>query len=188
MKKLHHTFFIAVYFLFQLSAQVPIFSWVNTIVSNSEVRSNQIVVDSMGNTYSAGYCFSSNNGFINVFNDLGMKTIYSKGVSSIFIQKINSKGRLVWIKTIGGFYNDYCYSLALDKADNIYVCGEFQVIMDVDPGPGVFSLSAKSTADGFVLKLDNAGNFIWSQNFSYIMPLEIKAEDSGAMIMEGLLS
>ncbi len=53
-------------------------------------------------------------------------------------------------------------SVAMDASGNVYTTGYFNGTIDFDPGLGVFNLTATSE-DGFVLKLDPAGNFLWAK-------------------------
>lgn len=68
-----------------------------------------------------------------------------------------------WAKQIGGPSIETGYSITTDAAGNVYTIGNFNGSVDFDPGPGVFSLTANSTADIFVSKMDSAGNFIWAK-------------------------
>lgn len=71
-------------------------------------------------------------------------------------------GDFAWAKGIGGPGYERIIGIALDESGNIYVTGSFREITDFDPGPGVFELNAGEKDDTFVLKLDNAGNFVWA--------------------------
>ncbi len=56
--------------------------------------------------------------------------------------------------------------LDIDGSGNVIVAGTFNGVVDFDPGPGTFSLGGPAGADGFILKLDASGNFIWeAQDF-----------------------
>ncbi|MBS0267227.1 MAG: VCBS repeat-containing protein, partial [Planctomycetes bacterium] len=54
----------------------------------------------------------------------------------------------------------------VDGAGNVHVTGEFRGALDFDPGPGSHVLDSLDTnnTNMFVLKLDNAGNFVWARN------------------------
>ena len=49
----------------------------------------------------------------------------------------------------------------LDASGNVYISGLFSDTVDFDPGPGDHILSSAGGHDGFILKLDPAGNLIW---------------------------
>ncbi len=67
---------------------------------------------------------------------------------------------------MGGLVNEGGSNLALDQQGNIYVVGEFGGTVDFDPGPSVYSLTAETLGDEFILKLDAGGNFIWAKRFA----------------------
>ena len=71
-------------------------------------------------------------------------------------------GDFAWAGAIGGPKYEHITGIALDDKGSIYLTGSFREIADFDPGPGVFELNAGDEDEGFVLKLDNAGNFVWA--------------------------
>lgn len=92
-------------------------------------------------------------------------TYTSNGLTDVFIVKLASAGTFMWGNSIGGLGYDYVGRVYTDVSNNILVCGNFQSpVMDFDPGAGTYTLSATST-DGYLLKLDPAGNF------SYALPI-----------------
>lgn len=77
---------------------------------------------------------------------------------SAIIFKLDPSGSLVWAKETGG---SWCWSLAVDPADNVYNTGQFFGTKDFDPGAGVFTLTGNS--DAYISKLDAGGNFVWAK-------------------------
>ena len=53
--------------------------------------------------------------------------------------------------------------MQFDKQGNIYTTGNFQGTCDFDPGAGNYTLQATSVLDGFIAKIDAAGNFVWAR-------------------------
>lgn len=51
--------------------------------------------------------------------------------------------------------------VAVDEQGNVITVGAFAGTADFDPGPGIFELTAIGR-DGFVSKLDSAGDFVWA--------------------------
>ncbi|MBK8705089.1 MAG: hypothetical protein IPN33_17020 [Saprospiraceae bacterium] len=51
----------------------------------------------------------------------------------------------------------------MDGAGNSYITGTFQQIVDFDPGPGVFELTAVGDYDIFVAKIDPQGQLVWAR-------------------------
>ena len=87
-----------------------------------------------------------------------------------FITKLNSKGELIWAKQFGNspvvYSNANIRDVECDLQGNIYTVGGFAGSCDFDPGPGVYTLSAASTMDGFIAKIDANGNFSWAKKIA----------------------
>ena len=73
-------------------------------------------------------------------------------------------GDLVWAKAMGGTGEDVGNCIVVDSAGNVYTTGRFEGTTDFDPGAGTFNLTSAGGDDIFVLKLDNAGSFVWAKN------------------------
>ncbi|MBK7636413.1 MAG: T9SS type A sorting domain-containing protein [Saprospiraceae bacterium] len=57
-------------------------------------------------------------------------------------------------------------SFELDNANNICLTGYFEDTKDFNPGAlGIFNMTAVGDNDGFVLKLNTSGNFMWAKQF-----------------------
>lgn len=63
--------------------------------------------------------------------------------------------------TFGGANDDFCYDSAIDGEGNILMGGEFRGTVDFDRSPGTFNLTSAGDTDGFILKMDSLGNFLW---------------------------
>ena len=64
---------------------------------------------------------------------------------------------------MGGTGFDNAWGIAVDDAGNVYTTGAFSNTADFDPGPELFNLTSAGLGDIFVLKLDNAGDFVWAK-------------------------
>lgn len=118
-----------------------------------------VAVDNKGYLYNTGTF-----GSVADFNPgAGTFTLTSSGSDDIFISKLDTAGKFIWAKRVGGSNQDVCYSLALDKFSKPYCTGFFDGTVDFDPGPGVFNMTSVSS-NIFVLKLDSSGNFKWAKN------------------------
>ena len=73
----------------------------------------------------------------------------------------------LWAKKIGGPKGEYSNTIAIDSWGNLHVAGYFTNTADFDPGPGTFNMTTVSvdTADFFIAKYDEAGNFIWAKQW-----------------------
>lgn len=138
--------------------QVPQFKWVSSFGSNEFVYSRGIITDVSGNLYTMGV-FSGTNDFD---PGAGVYELTSKGYNDIFIQKSDPGGNFIWARSIGGAGEEFGYTLLKDVNGNIYISGEFQFVVDFDPGSGTDNHTAEKPRDMFICKLDPAGNFLWA--------------------------
>tara|TARA_R110000851_G_scaffold77514_3_gene170734 strand:- start:245884 stop:248760 length:2877 start_codon:yes stop_codon:yes gene_type:complete len=88
-----------------------------------------------------------------------------------FIIKLDSNGDFVWAKQVSNpaaVANEDSKSIEVDSAGNVYIGGSFNYA-DFDPDPIaehiLFSTNGGASTDGFLLKLDTDGNFVWVKTF-----------------------
>ncbi|MFT3911653.1 MAG: gliding motility-associated C-terminal domain-containing protein [Ferruginibacter sp.] len=87
-------------------------------------------------------------------------TSQSGSNSDIFIVKLDLDGNFIWAKRTGGGGSA---NVAIDQAGNIFITGFFIGTVDMDPGPGIYSMtSAGNSVDILVAKFDNNGNLGWA--------------------------
>jgi hypothetical protein len=80
-----------------------------------------------------------------------------KGGIDIIVLKLNSKGKILWKRTYGGFLNDKSYSII--ETDN----GEYILTGSSDSNDGDFSEMNILMSDIIVLKLNTKGNIVWKK-------------------------
>jgi len=56
------------------------------------------------------------------------------------------------------------YCIIIDSSGNIYTTGYFGGTVDFDPGAGTANLTSGGGNDGFFLKLDSSGNYVWAKS------------------------
>ncbi|MBL7898747.1 MAG: hypothetical protein JNJ99_09445, partial [Crocinitomicaceae bacterium] len=61
--------------------------------------------------------------------------------------------------------DDWGYGVTYDQEKSIYTVGDFAGTADFDSGPGVFNMTAGSSEDLFIQKIDSLGNFEWARQF-----------------------
>ena len=163
------------------------FIWAKGIGSTEADGGGGIAFDGSGNIYTSGgfsgtVDFDSGNG---VFN------LTSAGKLDIFISKHDSAGNFVWAKNVGGTGDDGSAPHVLDSRGNIYLTGIFPNTADFDPGIGVANLTSAGSLDGFVLKLDSSGNYIWAKSYGSTGSDEaysISVDGNGGVITSGTFS
>ena len=88
----------------------------------------------------------------------------ASGPQDVFVAKLDAGGRFLWARRLGGsgFAQIALYrGLVTGDAGSLYVAGSFDGTIDFDPGAGVHEVTSLGSLDGFVVKLDGAGNLIW---------------------------
>jgi uncharacterized repeat protein (TIGR01451 family) len=138
--------------------QLTSLDWVYSVSGENNDEGTAICNDATGNVIVTGYFDGS------IDLDPGPGVQISNGYYNIFIQKLTSSGDLLWAKTIGGTNIEWPTDIKTDNEGNIYITGFFSSFVDFDPGPGIFNLTAGSTNNLFVLKLDTKGEFVWAKS------------------------
>lgn len=87
----------------------------------------------------------------------------SAGMRDVFLAKYDSYGNLLWASRLGGTYNDWGYSVALDTDGNVLITGAFEGMADFDPSSGEFNLNSFGDVDIFIAKYDEFGNLLWAR-------------------------
>lgn len=160
------TFMLLFVTLQPLLAQTPLLEWARKMGGANTDEGLAITVDTLGNVYTCGR-FKGTADF-----DPGSDTynLTSEGTWDAFIQKLDYNGNFVWAKQVGAEFYDYGQSIAVDGFGNVYVAGTFQSTVDFDPGPETFNLTSLNLhtgdLDGFILKLDPDGNFLWANHIA----------------------
>ena len=126
-------------------------------------NSSSIVLDKNKNIYIAG----SFEGF-DVDFDPGPNATHSySNETDIFFSKYDSAGNFKFVKILGGKFNDYANKIALDKNNNIIICGSFySTYADFDPDSAKYVLTKTAGEDGdlFFAKYDTTGKLILAKN------------------------
>ena len=146
------------------------FAYVKGFLGTGACNIKSIVADASGNLYVTGG-FSGTIDFDPGATSYTMTTSASNDVD-VFICKLTAQGVFVWAKQIGNIYSDYGISIDLDASNNVFVNGFVNsmnvspqhMMIDLDPGAGVSNFDVY-VQDGFVVKLDNNGNHLASQNY-----------------------
>jgi hypothetical protein len=175
-------------FLLKLSASGG-FNFVQQI--NSGAGTNEIPqameVDQQGNILVTGWF----DGTIDADPGPGSSPLSSAGINDIFVHQYDANGNLNWARAIGSGGNDSGWDLTVDNAGNVSIVGRFSGTVDFDPGNGTANLTALGTMDGFLLRLTNAGNFVWAKplatnaNHSCTV-MAIAADTAGNMFLGGI--
>jgi hypothetical protein len=135
----------------------------STSYTGGKASIGKMAFDSANNKYILGWF----DGIMDLDPGPNIQCDTSFGHGNLFILKEDAAGNFVWAKqftalspsayTLGGTEID------VDASGNVYIAGSIRDSVDMDPGPGFYSLSARGGGVGFILKLDAAGNFVWAK-------------------------
>jgi len=157
------------------------FQWAKAITASNYVNyGTKIVVDLNDNVYLLG----SYNGVLDCDPGVGTYTISSATSGAGFLIKLNSSGNFLWAKSVVAAQNT---SVTLDQNNSLFISDTYIGTIDFDPGSSVFNLTA-TNGGLFILKLDQAGNFLWaksienSQGFGYP---KIDTDNNGNIYVAG---
>jgi len=102
----------------QLNAQN--YDWSRGFGSNTTDSSTCLTIDNSGNVYTIGV-FSGEGDFR---PDSVVVNLKSAGKDDVFIQKLDSVGKFIWVKQIGGMGADKIFSASIYN-NALYVVGSF---------------------------------------------------------------
>jgi hypothetical protein len=86
------------------------------------------------------------------------------GSFDAFVLKLDSNGNFIWAKSIAGSSADIGYGVVSDNS-GVYIAGRYQGTVDLDPDIATsFNATSNGILDGFIVKLDTSGNFIWGKS------------------------
>ncbi len=142
------------------------FIWVKQITGTYDKYVEAINVDAFDNILITGQFYGTCD-----FNTSGVYnlTISPTSVYEPFISKYDSNGNMVFayqITATSGFNRGIGTVISSDVAGNVYAAGHTRGVADLDPGPGIFTVSSGSAYYGYLIILDNFGNYISSSSFT----------------------
>ncbi len=128
----------------------------NTAASRSDAASS-VVADDSGNVYVLGF-------FSSAYLQLDTFTIRKNSATAdwydMFLTKFDANGKVLWVKTVGGFFDDVGISIDKDSKGNIYVAGYTD---NSTITFGSIQVNNVATRGFFIAKYDNSGNALWAK-------------------------
>jgi hypothetical protein len=137
-----------------------------------------VFFDNAGNVYNAGIFLDS----VDFDGGTGVTDLFSPGSFDVYISKHDALGNFLWVKQIGGTFNQFVTEMIQDAQGNILITGTFEGTVDFDPSDGINSVTSQGGRDIFLVKLDADGNFIYAKTYGGIgadtgMAINIDAQD-----------
>ncbi|MDF3028578.1 MAG: hypothetical protein K0S23_2885 [Fluviicola sp.] len=142
---------------FGINIQPMYSNYATAFLGKYDLDFNLIWLDTVTNSF---YEYASD-----LFIDSNENVVYStvKQYGTI-IRLLDSNGLGVWAKQLTGEVK--ASGIDRDQSGNILLCGTFEGNVDFDPGQGVHIFPYYYGENGFVLKLDGNGGFVWAANVS----------------------
>ena len=125
------------------------YSWMKGFGNTDSEYVSDVAVDAFGNIYLAG----SFTGSISVDG----QSVTSSGSTDFYVAKLTPEGSVLWLKSGGSSAVEEANAIAVDASGNVFVAGMSNNNTSFD-GNSYPSLGGK---DGFLLKLDTDGNFVF---------------------------
>lgn len=158
--------------------------WAKTFGSSSYESPQSIVLSATGEIFITGVY----TGASDMDPGPGSFILGAQNWDDTFVLKLDASGNFVWAKGLVGSGFDTAIEIGLDATGNVYVGGAFDEVLDLDPGPGVFTINCSGSRNIFFLKLDPNGNFVWGKkigNTDYNSLISIQVHPSGNLYAGG---
>ena len=171
--------------IFSITSKSQTLDWIKTVGGICEDVGKSMAINEEGDVFTIGYfCetvdFDPNDDTTNLTSD---------GSFDIFIQKLDSEGNLLMVKSMGGISEQKGNSIAVDESNNIYSTGVYTGTSDFDPNDGISYLMGSENI--YTQKLDESGNLIWVKGaggLSHDTGMSITVDNVGNVYSTGFFS
>ena len=132
------------------------FVWAVALTGSDNDKGTHLAIDSEENVYVAGTFRDQ----IDFDGGPGVVTGTSLGLDDVFLVKYSPDGEFLWKATFGGNTYDNIGGLAIDQNGDVIIGGNFNGVVDFDPGEGEYFIDSGNESAAFVVKLSSSGEFI----------------------------
>lgn len=134
------------------------FRWAGSVGGTNVDRARSVAVDAQEAVYVAGT-------FSGATADLdpgpGTQSFSPVSTPDAFLLRLDTAGVLDWAAQIGGPSDEDVRTCRVNASGQPVLCGTFSVGVDLDPGPGTFSLTSAGSTDIFLAQYTDAGQLAW---------------------------
>jgi hypothetical protein len=95
----------------------------------------------------------------------GLDEHTSNGQYDAFFTCYNYMGEYLWTRTWGGIQTDEGVSVAAGSTGDLYICGRYSGVTDLDPGPGSWLAVNGGMKNAYVSKFSTPGAFLWGHSW-----------------------
>jgi hypothetical protein len=89
----------------------------------------------------------------------GTDSVTSAGVCDMFVQKLDTAGNSIWIKSAGGKLSDYPKGISANNG-MAYICGQFSDTCNFQ----THQLVGQKSTDVFCAAISSSGHFVWAKS------------------------
>lgn len=156
------------------------FLWVHTLGSEQKDEATDFTIDRNGDLCIIGtFCLTVDFDPSEEINE--MSALENGG--DVFILKLDKDGNFLWSRSIESNAMDYAECVLTDKANNIYIGGGYSQEADFDGSEVIYSKMAAGMTDGFLVKLNEFGDFKWvktveGKQYALITSMDIDTENN----------
>lgn len=125
------------------------YTWAKKIGGSTYDGGRCITSDASSNVYFAG----NYTGTVDFDPGTGSFILPGNSDVDIFISKLDANGNFVWAVGFGGLYQDVVEQIVVDAAGMVYCTGNFEDVVDFDPGPLSLNFTSAGVGDVFTMKL-----------------------------------
>lgn len=163
------------------------FMWCKTIGSDHENIGESLITDEDGNVYVSGWYV----GTTDFDPGDGIFELVPISSGDLFFLKLNNSGEFIWAKTLGGADYESNSELGIDHEGNILFSGYHKGTVDFDFGDDTHEYTTGVGGSLFVLKVDQASEFIWCQHINVNDdpgPVPLTLDDLDNILLTGELN
>lgn len=131
--------------------------WAKSLQSSNGTYPTKAKANAAGEVFIAG----NFEGLTDFNPGSGQNLINSTGLTDMFFLKFSINGDLIWVRRIGGSESESIFDMQLTADGSMITTGQFNQVVDFDPGSGEAFTSFSGGADIFVHKLSSDGTFVW---------------------------
>lgn len=125
--------------------------------------------------------------FVDLDPGVGLAQFNTKGITDAFVVKLNANAEYLWAKTFGSTGVDYGHSVIADQSLNVILTGRYSETVDF--GGPLFNRTSKGGTDGFLVKMDQNGNTLWTNSYGDAMNDQgnkLLANNTGIIYLAGI--
>ena len=132
--------------------------WAKSFGGNHMDDGVTITVDQAGNFYLGAHFRNT----VDADLSSGVFNLTSNGFGDVLISKNTPNGNLIWAKSYGGSDEVWPSDVTLDHNEDLIIVGALFGTADLNPGPQTNWITSWGNRDGYILKLTNSGQYLWS--------------------------